>query len=700
MRTRYLRFITKKKWQASFPVWLIIFSLAQPSIASAQNLDAVEKLKRQLATANDRQRFDLLSAIGFEYRYSFPDSTLLYCQRAFELGNSIGMTSELSKPLSFIGLAYANKGDYTNSFRYHRESIDLAIKQGDSVELAYGYNNLGRMFFDQGDLVRAFDNLIRSQEIFEKMGDKSGLAYVNRSIASVYATQRDFGKAIEMSHTAYRLRAEIGEPRMIVSSLMELGLVYHAAGDLPSAQNFFLKADSASAQVNDPVTRAELSMGLAEILLEEGNLEEAYARAQKVLAIITEQTNQKMFLRATFLRAKYFFQKKKYQEAVALLRTTLESAENSGNVLFQRDASWLLSEVYRLERDNHRQEEYLNRYKIFSGMLENTDLARQIDRLQFQVEIEKKDKEFEQLKLKNLKDTALIARQEFQNVMLIVVSISVATIAAIIWFNSRRRRLTNHKLALQNQHIVNQREAISRQNEDLSRSNHILSDLNQEKNTLMNIVAHDLKSPLNRISGLASVLELEPLQPEQKEYIRLIRESTRSGLDLITDLLDVNALEQSSQGPDRKNIDIDQLLIERVNSMKMAAETKGIHLEFETRVGRQIVTDPNYIHRIVDNLLSNAIKFSKAGSTVFVSSKIEDSRLVLSVKDTGPGFAEEDRRFLFQKFKKLSARPTGGESSNGLGLAIVKTLVDRLQGQIQLYTERGKGSEFIITLPL
>ncbi len=678
----------------------MVFSLAHMSVVSGQNLDAVDKLKRQLVTATDRQKFDLLSAIGFEYRYSFPDSTLLYCQKAFELGNALGMTSDLSKPLSFIGLAYANKGDYNNSFRYHRESIDLALKQGDSVELAYGYNNLGRMFFDQGDLVRAFDNLIRSQEIFEVMGDKSGLAYVKRSIASVYATQRDFGKAIDVSRTAYQLRKEIGEPRMIVSSLMELGLIHHAAGDLPAAQNYFLAADSASAQVNDPVTRAELSMGLAEVLLEEGNLDEAYARAQRVLNIITEQTNQKMFLRATFLQAKFYFQKKKYQEAIALLQTTLQSAENSGNVLFQRDASWLLSEIYKVKMDSKRHEEYVNRYKIFSGMLENTDLARQIERLQFQVEIEKRDKEFEQLKLKNLRDTALIAKQGFQNVILIVVSISVASIAAILWFSSRRRRLINHKLALQNQHIVNQREAISRHNEDLSRSNQVLSDLNQEKNTLMNIVAHDLKSPLNRISGLASVLELEPLQPEQKDYIRLIRESTRSGLDLITDLLDVNALEQTSQGPQRSDANIDQILAERVRMMGMAAEAKNIKLDLDAHVGQSVFTDANYIHRIVDNLLSNAIKFSKPGSHIHVEARVDRSSLVLRVRDDGPGFSDEDRPFLFQKFKKLSARPTGGESSNGLGLAIVKTLVERLQGHIQLRTERGKGSEFIITLPL
>jgi signal transduction histidine kinase len=670
--------------------------------AGAQNLDVVQKLLTQLATADKEESFHILCSIGFEYRYSYPDSTLIYCNRAFDLGKEINLSSGLSKSLSFIGLAYANKGDYVNSFDYHRKSIEMSIAQNDSIELAYGYNNLGRMFYDQGDLVRAFDNLIRSKEIFEDLGDNSGLAYVNRSIASVYHTQKDFQKALEMSRTAYNLRKEVGEPRMIVSSLMEIGLIYQGAGDTESALTYFLKADSASANINDPVTRAELSIGLAEILLEEGNLAEAFARTEHVLTAITEQTNQKMFLRATYLQAKYYYQKKDYKSATSLLRKTLESAEGTGNVLFQRDASFLLAEIYNASNEGSRAEEYANRYKIFSGMLENTDLARQIERLQFQVEIEKKDKEFEQLKVKEAKSTATIAKQKSQNITLIVVVASVSSIAAVIWITSRRRRLVNHKLALQNAHIVSQREEITRHNEDLSRSNHVLSDLNQEKNTLMNIVAHDLKAPLNRISGLASIIEMEEdsLTTKQKDYVKLIRDATRSGLDMITDLLDVNELEEVKDKPTRREVDLHELLEERVKAMQVTASSKSIKLNLAVDASKPVLTDHNYVNRIVDNLLSNAVKFSSNGSEIHITGRVDETSMLITVKDEGPGFTEEDKPLLFQKFKKLSARPTGGESSNGLGLAIVKTLVDRLKGDIRLETTLGRGSEFIITLPL
>src|SRR5690606_19109864 len=107
----------------------------------------------------------------------------------------------------------------------------------------------------------------------------------------------------------------------------------------------------------------------------------------------------------------------------------------------------------------------------------------------------------------------------------------------------------------------------------------------------------------------------------------------------------------------------------------------------------------DYLGRIIDNLVSNAIKFSDNNSVVSVTADIQGGKFQIRVKDNGPGFSEEDKRKHFQKVTKLSARPTGGESSNGLGLAIVKTLVDRLDGEIELHSQLRQGSEFVISFP-
>src|SRR5882672_9239125 len=150
-RPTILRCITLSLWLA------ICF------VAHGQNLTVLDSLKKELAKASPERMFALYNGIGFEYRYSFPDSTIYYCSKAYEIGEKLKLKKELSKPLSFMGLANANKGDFKKSLDYHYRSIEVATEQNDSVQLAYAYNNLGRMFLDEGDLDRGYENLVRSK---------------------------------------------------------------------------------------------------------------------------------------------------------------------------------------------------------------------------------------------------------------------------------------------------------------------------------------------------------------------------------------------------------------------------------------------------------------------------------------------------------------------------------------------------------
>jgi signal transduction histidine kinase len=140
-------------------------------------------------------------------------------------------------------------------------------------------------------------------------------------------------------------------------------------------------------------------------------------------------------------------------------------------------------------------------------------------------------------------------------------------------------------------------------------------------------------------------------------------------------------------------------LEDRLNSFRHYASVKEIELQLQESNVDDILLDQDYLARILDNLISNAIKFSPRNSKVTLTAEKSNGFYSIKVKDKGPGFSAADRKFLFQKFKKLSARPTAGESSNGLGLAIVKILVDRMGGVIELQTDSHNGSEFTVRFP-
>jgi len=666
----------------------------------AQNLSVIDSLKAKLALADERSQFDVLCAIGFEYRYSYPDSTIYYCSRAYELGEKIGLQKNLSKPLSFLGLAHTNRGNYKKSLEFHELAIQIATEQNDSVQLGHSYNNLGRMFFDGGDWVRAFSNFLNSKKIFESLNDKSGMAYVYRSLASLYKAQNDFEKAVEMSEKAYQLRSEIGDKRGIISSLIEFGLLYESHGDKAQALDKFTLADVLAQGIDDKVTTAELAMAIAEIQLTENEYEQALEKASVVLGTISETTNQKLFIRAFLIKGKYFIYKRQYPKALSVIERVLTESRESGNIIYELEALELAALCYEKLGRSDRAQHYRNDFALLNEKTKNTDLLREIDRLQFQLMIEKIETENKTLKTSQLNNETLIAQQRFQNSALLIIVISSLIISVILILYNRKRRVTNFKLSQQNEKIGNQRKEISEANDILRTRNLELNELNNEKDSLMSIVAHDLKAPLNRITGLTRLFEMEGgLSTQQKEYLDMIKAATKSGTDLITDLLDVNYLNESVRKPVIAPVDLKKLIEDRIGSYKVSADFKSIQIDFSHVGPSEFYSVPDYISRITDNLISNAIKFSDKETRIVVNSSVENKWALISIRDSGPGFTDEDKLYLFQRFKKLSARPTGGESSNGLGLAIVKTLVDRLHGEIKLNSKPGEGAEFIVRIP-
>lgn len=670
------------------------------SSSFCQNLKLIDSLKDVLRLTPIEQQFDVLNAIGFEYRYSLPDSTILYCSRAYELGKRIKVEKLLARPLNFIGLAKANQGDYKAALDYQNRAMAVSLQQNDTIQLAHGFNNVGRIFFDKGDLVRAYDNFVRSKDLFEKIHNRSGLAYVYRSLATLFKSKKDYAKALENSEKSLALRKALRDPRATTSAHIELGLVYKEMDNMPQAIRQFETADSIATSVNDKITKSEIKLGIAEILLIKNRIKEAGLIAEGVLKTVSEKTNQKIYLRGRLLLAKCKMEDKEIERAIGILNQVLESSEKSGNIAFQRDAALLLSKAFANMNKPFRAMEYYDIYQIRKEKIQYADLNKEIERLQFQLQIEKAEKENESLKARQAQDESLIGQQRLQNLLLLIGSIIGTSMTVFIWRISQKRKIINQKLEDQNLRIDQQREEIIRQNEILSRRNRELDEINDEKNTLMNIVAHDLKSPINRISGLVSILEMEGnLNINQHEYVRLVKESTRGGLALITDLLDVQAWEKQRENPVTSVFQFDEFLKAKVESFRVVAEAKRILIRVESKVDQKIVSEPNYLGRIFDNLISNAIKFSRPDSTVEVKGTWKNGQLYVSVKDAGPGFTDDDQKQLFQKFKKLSARPTAGESSNGLGLAIVKILVDRLGGTIELKTTAGTGSEFLIRIP-
>lgn len=679
---------------------LLTFLTLGAFLVTGQNLDLIKKLKEELVTAKSEKRFEALNNLGWEYRWAHPDSTIFYSEQAFELGKSLQLKKGLAEPLNFIGVAYNYKGNRIKAFEYYDQALKVSSEQADSIQVAYSNNNLGRLFFEQGVLGRSYDYFITALALFEATDDSSGLAYTYQSLANVYKIQHDFEKA-ELSYLkAYKIRIALGNTRDIMSALGQLGRLYQEHNDHERALQYLHLADSAGRIIEDEINLAEIKTLIADSYLNQNKLREAELICEEGLQVIKRLNNIRMLPQAYLTMGQIHIKKNSLREGRKYFELALQISTDIKDLNSKMESHYWLWKLS--EQENNRPEilRNQNQYLILKDSVKDLDVARQVERLQFEIEIGRKEQENELLKTNEAKNFLVIQQQKLQNIILISVVLSITTILFITWRAGKKRKEINEKLGEQNKFIQAQRLEIIEQNEKLSRRNQELSDLNYEKDTLMSIVAHDLKSPLHRIKGMVEIMELEGgLTVDQRTYLEMTKAATRAGLDLIKDLLDVHMLQENTV-PHFSEFDLSLFILEKTKDFEPSADAKQIHLNIAHVESEIVFQDSGYLSRIVDNLLSNAIKFSKTHSEVKIGAGITRDYLWVAVKDDGPGFSELDRIQLFQRFKKLSARPTAGETSNGLGLAIVKTLVDRLGGSIELVSTPQKGSEFVVKLPI
>jgi signal transduction histidine kinase len=235
---------------------------------------------------------------------------------------------------------------------------------------------------------------------------------------------------------------------------------------------------------------------------------------------------------------------------------------------------------------------------------------------------------------------------------------------------------------------------------ELAASNERLTHLNNEKNEFLGIAAHDLKNPLSVIVGSADLLKMTKEPVKIDKIAQLIASAATRMRDLVTNLLDANAIEQGKFVSNIERCDLRVLVEQCVDHNQPSATKKGIAIRVGASEGLWGKADRAATLQILDNLVSNAVKYSPPNTTVHVHALPEADWILVSVRDEGPGINEADQKKLFQKFTRLSARPTGGESSTGLGLSIVKRLAEAMSGSIQCQSVVGFGATFMLRLPV
>lgn len=223
------------------------------------------------------------------------------------------------------------------------------------------------------------------------------------------------------------------------------------------------------------------------------------------------------------------------------------------------------------------------------------------------------------------------------------------------------------------------------------------------KNEFLASVSHELRTPLNAIIGFSDILTSQvygDLNDKQVTYVKDIQIAGIQLLGMVNEILDISKIEANAIKLVKRYFEVSRPVIETCNILMPLIKNKNINLSYHIDKDIDIFADYQKIQQVLYNLLSNAIKYTPDKGSIVITVTNTAKKVRFSIKDSGIGIDKKDQKRIFGKFVQLEDAFYKKETSTGLGLTITKQLVEMHKGTIKIISEKGKGAEFIVTLPI
>lgn len=627
--------------------WLVIL-LSGATTAFGKNIDSLENITPGLPAGEEKAKN--LIAIGDHYLRADFEKSIQALKEAVEISEKIHFVEGLTMAYNSLTILHTEYGAYQVAMEYGEKLQEYAAESKNEFRIANAHINVGNIFLYLDDLPKAKYYYELAQPYYLKSENYSGLGIVKLNLGGIFLARDEFDSARVYFHAAnaFFLKMKNRNPYLEAASALNLGTIAQRLENWDEALRYFSLGDSLSREAGDSIQLSRNHLNFARIYAEQGKFDLAEASYQKACLIAEKSPAPKI--------------------EIEKWMTTSLIAEKKG------DFETALVDY--------------KRYSKLQDSLAGQEALENVSRLQIVFDAERKNTEITLLQ-KDARNKQLLLYLFAGGMLLVLV------FAGSLVRNTRKQRQLMEQLKRANQSLEEKAAEITAQME-------VEESLNRERNGLIQIVAHDLKAPINNTLSLIAMLQQTREKAEmQDQIIQKIRKVNIGAQNLINDLMYLNPEAAGVGGEQEQSVDLTKILGEQVEAFQEQAHQKNIQLHFSSAVPTlSLNTQPGAWRRITDNLVSNALKFSHPHTQVSIRLFTDEGKAILEVEDQGQGIRKEDFGKVFHKFARLEARPTGGEGSTGLGLSIVKALVANLGGEISFESEWGKGTTFRVSVPI
>jgi signal transduction histidine kinase len=640
-----------------------------------------DSLENALTRAHGQLRIPALEALSKKLENTDIKRATHLAEEALSLAKkSEHKTQQL---FGWLGHLKRLQSSYDTANQYLEKALAIADERNDTDAAAEYQNELSLLTRAQGKLASAINHALEAWRLAEQANNSKQLGDALYNVGYVHHTQRSYDSALLYFKKSLAVRRNAGDSLSVAMSYNGIGLVYMRLENYDEARRWFMRATILVDTKSNPRLLAMVYNNIGVTFENQKEFEKARDYYQQSLAI-KKITDDKRGMASTYGNlADNYNESGNLDEAIRYARLSADLAKQTRSLDYMITAHKILAHTYEKKLNYKLAYENFVIFHDLQDSLFNTNKAREVNELITRYKVEKHEQENEKLKASAALNESVLSTQK---VVIIFIAISLGIVLLVL--NSIYKLYArSRKLAME----------LSNQKTEAERINSQLTLTMQENANITNFMVHDLKSPMDKVVGLTELMKREgELNAPQRTYISMVTDVVNQGRKLIDDLLAMGEPQTITV----TEFDCVEFLIRLAKEHDFVAARKNIGLKLllpETPV--IIYTDKGLLRRAIDNLLSNAIKFSPENLTVSIILEADQNEISISIADEGPGFTEEDKKLAFQKFKRLSARPTRGEPSTGLGLAIVKNIADQLGATVTLTSATGVGAVLTITLP-
>jgi len=631
-----------------------------------------------------RQTLLLLGKIAY-YKKNYP-LALQYFQDILTLGDD--SVDEFNFAAHYYrGNIYFRELNFEHSLASCERALRCAETLNSPLKIAQVCITLGSIYAYQGNPSEAFSQFRRAEFISQSHGYSDVEAVVLQNLAMLFASIGDIEQSLTTHHRLIEHYEQVGNQRLLGIECLNTGRSYFMIHNFERAAHFCERAiQLLSSLSGEEENCAAARLTLAEIYLHQHHSDLATSISKEAVSLLEESANKEFLLDAYSILGQSLYQSGDVQGAIAYLKKAVDFSQHKNFENSHRHIGYCVSlaKMLRAEEEFETALFYLEHACAICERQSFKSLLPDI-----------------YLGLSEIYDKRGDLRRAYD----FYRKYHESSVAA---FNIEAEK-TAQRLSIQYDLRQKEQEAKKERekNEILSKSNQELQEANRLKNEFLSIAAHDLKNPLQSILGFAEIIqEPDTTLNDAKAHAAIITRSASHMVNLVKSLLETAAIDAGSFHLNPTTCSLSDLLKGIIENFRPALASKNQTLIFEPSGAIVLNLDVERMREVFSNLISNAIKYSPHGKTITVrygysTSDSERKCVLITVKDEGQGLSDLDKKKLFGQFQRLSARPTGGESSTGLGLWIAKQFVEKHGGRIWAESEgKGKGTTFFVELPV